>query len=178
VNGLPDEPNDCDARRATDATPQPGRSPKPPPLAGAIIAGAGGALGTLLRALTRQEFITHLMPAWVATLSVNVVATFIAGFCGRFLLGHLTRRQALDTDVLDPAQERAHRLGMLWITGFCGGLSTFSAFGVDMVGLSAAGHFGEIMLNTALSLGLGLPSAMAGLALGWRMNPHRDRSAR
>lgn len=165
-------------RISADAAPQPWYSPKPPPLTGAIIAGAGGALGTLLRALTRQAFTTHDMPAWVATLSVNVVATFVAGFCGRFLLGHLARRQALATDVLDPAQERAHRLGMLWVTGFCGGLSTFSAFGVDMVGLSSHDHFGEIMLNTALSLGLGLPSAMAGLALGWRLNPHRDRSAR
>lgn len=146
---------------------------KPPPLAGALIAGMGGALGTVLRALVRHEFLAGHLPAWVATLAVNVVATFLAGFCGRFLLGHLTRREAIATDVLDPAQERLHRLAMLWITGFCGGLSTFSAFGLDAADLARNGHLGELALNTALSLGLGLPSAMAGLALGWRLNPHR-----
>lgn len=148
-------------------------SPKPPPLTGAIIAGAGGAVGTVLRALTRQEFVAAHLAPWHATLAVNVVATFVAGFFGRILLGHLTRRQALATDVLDPAQERAHRLAMLWVTGFCGGLSTFSAFGVDVSGLARGGHFGEVMLNIGLSLALGLPSAMAGLALGWRLNPRR-----
>lgn len=146
---------------------------KPPPLTGAFIAGAGGALGTVLRAFARSEFLAAHLPAWVATLAVNVVATFLAGFCGRLLLGHLTRRQAIATDVLDPAQERMHRLAMLWVTGFCGGLSTFSAFGLDAADLARNGHFGELMLSTALSLALGLPSAMAGLALGWRLNPHR-----
>jgi CrcB protein len=151
---------------------------KPPPLAGALIAGLGGAAGTVLRALTRHWVMAEGVPAWVPTLLVNVVATFLAGLCGRMLLGHLTRRQALSTDVLDPAQERAHRLAMLWVTGFCGGLSTFSAFGLDVAWLARTSRFGELMLNTSLSLGLGLPSAMAGLAVGWRLNPHRDRAPR
>jgi CrcB protein len=149
------------------------RSPKPPPLAGAIIAGLGGCIGTALRVYTRQAFLAEGLPAWLPTLAVNVLGAFLAGFLGRLLLGHLTREQAVSSDVLDPAQERAHRLAMLWVTGFCGGLSTFSAFGVDVSVLARAGHFGEIMLNSALSLGLGLPSAMAGLALGWRLNPRR-----
>lgn len=148
-------------------------SPRPPPLAGALIAGVGGCLGTALRAYTKGAFLAEGLPAWLPTLAVNVVGAFVAGFLGRLLLGHLTRAQAIASDVLDPAQERAHRLAMLWVTGFCGGLSTFSAFGVDVSVLARAGHFGEIMLNTALSLGLGLPSAMAGLTLGWRLNPHR-----
>jgi CrcB protein len=169
TEAIPDPTPDPKAARPTVAA----RSPKPPPLTGALIAGMGGALGTVLRALTRQEFLASHLPPWHATLAVNVVATFAAGFFGRLLLGHLTRRQVLATDVLDPAQERAHRLGMLWITGFCGGLSTFSALGLDMSGLARGGHFGEIMLNTGLSLGLGVPSAMAGLALGWRLNRHR-----
>lgn len=148
-------------------------SPKPPPLAAAAIAFLGGAAGTVLRTATRQLALDMHWPAWLPTLVVNVVATFVAGFLGQFLLGHLTRQQARTTDVLDPAQVRAHRLAMLGVTGFCGGLSTFSALGLDMSGLVHARHIGELALLILMSLGLGLPSAWAGLALGRRLNPHR-----
>ena len=148
-------------------------SPKPPPLAAAAIAFLGGAAGTVLRSATRQVALDMHLPAWAPTLAVNVAATFVAGFLGQFLLGHLTRQQAKATEVLDPAQMRAHRLAMLGVTGFCGGLSTFSAFGLDMSGLVHARHLGELALLILLSLGLGLPSAWAGLAFGRRLNPHR-----
>lgn len=148
-------------------------APKPPPLVAALIAFAGGAAGTVLRAATRHAGADLHLPPWLPTLVVNVAATFLAGFLGQFLLGHLTRQQARAVDVLDPAQERAHRLAMLGVTGFCGGLSTFSALGVDLSALVHARHAGELTLLLLLSLGLGLPSAWAGLALGRRMNPHR-----
>lgn len=153
--------------------PGPAPSPKPPPLAAALIAFAGGAAGTLLRAATRDLGAQLQVPAWLPTLAVNVVATFIAGFLGRLLLGHLARSDAMRTEILDPAEVRAHRLAMLGVTGFCGGLSTFSALGADMSGLVHARHVGELSLLILLSLGLGLPSAWAGLALGWRLNRHR-----
>lgn len=148
-------------------------SPKPPPLVAAAIAFLGGAAGTVLRSATRQVAADLHLPTWAPTLAVNIAATFIAGFLGQFLLGHLTRQQARATDVLDPAQVRAHRLAMLAVTGFCGGLSTFSALGVDLSGLVHARHLGEVALLILLSLGLGLPSAWAGLTLGRRFNPHR-----
>lgn len=146
---------------------------KPPPLAAAAIAFLGGAAGTVLRTLTRDVGLDMHLPTWAPTLAVNVVATFVAGFLGQFLLGHLTRQQARTVDVLDPAQERAHRLATLGVTGFCGGLSTFSALSVDMSGLVHARHLGEVGLLVLLSLGLGLPCAWAGLVLGRRLNPHR-----
>ena len=157
--------------QASPSRPTP--SPKPPPLAAAIIAFAGGAAGTVLRAATRDLGAHWHVPTWLPTLAVNVVATFIAGFLGRMLLGHLTRSDAMRTEILDPAEVRAHRLAMLGVTGFCGGLSTFSALGADMSGLVHARHLGELSLLILLSLGLGLPSAWAGLALGWRLNRHR-----
>ena len=110
---------------------------------------------------------------WVSTLCVNVVACFLGGLLGRLLLGRVTRRQAIESEVLDPYAVRAHRLTTLLVTGFCGGLSTFSALGQELHELVRLQHVGETALVVALSLGLGMGSVWAGLSLGMRLN--RDR---
>lgn len=137
------------------------------------LAFLGGAAGTGLRVVS--QWIGDALHAgpWLPTLCVNVVASFVAGFLGRLLLGHLTRRQALAVDVVDPFEARAHRSAMLFITGFCGGLSTFSALGLELHDLIRQQRPMECAIAAALSVSLGLVAAWSGLALGMRLNRHR-----
>ena len=84
-----------------------------------LIAGLGGFLGTCLRYLVGR-YIHHIAPAanfpW-GTFAVNVVGSLLIG-----LLYGLAERHRL----LSPA------LSALLITGFCGGLTTFSSFSDDL----------------------------------------------
>jgi len=148
-------------------------SPKPPPLQATAIAFIGGVAGTLVRIVsTMLGEMMHTAP-WIPTLAVNIVASFLAGFIGRYLLGHLIGRKAINIEVLDPREVLAYRWSMLWVTGFCGGLSTFSAFGLEMGELARAHNLGEGMLVIALSLSLGISAAWCGLRLGMRLNHNR-----
>ena len=76
-------------------------------------------------------------------------------------------------EVLAPFAVRAHRLSTLLVTGFCGGLSTFSALGLELHELVRRQHVGETVAAISLSLGLGMSAVWCGLALGMRLN--RDR---
>jgi CrcB protein len=81
---------------------------------------AGGAAGTLLRALT-SEALPASPGAWPwATLVVNLVAAFALGYAATRLL-----------ERLPPSSYRRPFLG----TGLCGGLSTFSTVNVELVHL-------------------------------------------
>lgn len=84
------------------------------------------------------------------TLLVNVLGSFLLGLLvGLGLRGTLTPR-------LKAA------LG----TGLLGGFTTFSAFSVETLGLFEEGLWLEGVGNVAISLGLGLPAAVAGLWVG------------
>jgi CrcB protein len=137
------------------------------------LAALGGAAGTAVRAASQWLGEALQLSPWVATLCVNVAASFAAGLLGRLLLGHVTRRQAMAVDVVDPFEARAHRDAMLFVTGFCGGLSTFSALAVELLELMRQQRFAQCGVVVGLSLTLGIGAAWAGLALGWRL--HRRR---
>jgi fluoride ion exporter CrcB/FEX len=62
---------------------------------------------------------------------------------------------------------------MLLITGFCGGLSTVSALGLELHDLVQQQHVLESTIAAAISVVLGLLAAWSGLWLGMRMNRHR-----
>lgn len=93
----------------------------------------------------------------VVTL-VNVVGAFVLGY----LYEHLTRRS--------PGPERRARLTLLVGTGFCGGLTTYSALAVETAVLLDASR-----LHVALAYALGtvLVGALATLA-GIALASHRS----
>lgn len=125
-----------------------------PVLAVLALAGAG-AVGALLRYLAGVALPARRSLPW-GVLLVNVVGSFVAGLC----------IAAIDDPVL--------RLAL--VTGFCGGLTTFSTHAVDTVrlasgeigaaGRAVAARWGLAVANVAVTLALALAAVLAGAAAG------------
>jgi CrcB protein len=97
----------------------------------------GGAAGTLARAGV-AELIPHSSAGFPwSTLIVNLIGTAI-----------LAR-------VVATAGRRYHLVGV----GFCGALTTFSTFQVELVRLFDLGHTGIALVYAAVSLPAGLATA-------------------
>ena len=117
----------------------------------AIAVAVGGASGALLRhgmnlLLPRQD--QHLFS--FSTLSVNVIGCFFAGL----LLVWISQRD-------ETGLWRA-----LLLTGLMGGLTTFSAFGLDMLPLVRTQRWGWLAILILLHVGLGLVAVVAGSRVG------------
>lgn len=82
-----------------------------------------------------------------ATLSINIVASFIMGFLFVETLERLTLAPFLRTGIL---------------TGFIGGYSTFSTFEMETLLLAEGGEISKAALYAFLSVGLGFVAAFGG----------------
>ncbi|MER3472165.1 MAG: fluoride efflux transporter CrcB [Chitinophagaceae bacterium] len=114
-----------------------------------FIIGLGGAIGSYLRYLTALLFAKYFMAAFpYATLTVNVVGCFIIG-------------------LVYTLSERFHFLSADWrlflITGFCGGLTTFSTFAYENIKLIQEGNTMLFLMYSFGSFGLGLLAVLAGI---------------
>jgi CrcB protein len=99
----------------------------------------GGGLGSTVRYAFAILFSsTDSRFPW-ATLAANALAAVLIGLCS-----------AMD---LKPTHAS---WWMLCAVGFCGGLSTFSTFGLETVQLYQQGHIAYALLNVALSILLGI----------------------
>ena len=122
---------------------------------------AGGVVGTALRV---AGFIAY-PPAtggvpWV-TLAENLSGALALGLLTPFLL-----------------QDRRHdRRGLFWATGVLGSYTTFSAMALEGAALLATGAFSAALIYLGLSLLVGPPLALAGLATGDRLLRDRNRGA-
>lgn len=105
-----------------------------------VLVLAAGAAGAALRYLLGRAGAKASWP-WPVLL-VNVVGSLVAGF-------------AFHTDV-----------ALVAVTGFCGGLTTFSTFSVEAVQLWSRGRWRAATASVALNLGVGLAAAAAGWMLG------------
>jgi fluoride exporter len=103
----------------------------------------GGAVGTLARA-GMVEALPHRPGTWPW-------ATFIVNLAGALILGWLLTRLAERTA---PSRYWRFLLG----TGFCGALTTFSTFQIEVFESAKSGHI-------ALAIGYPLVSITAGMAL-------------
>lgn len=111
-----------------------------------LAAGLGGALGTGLRlALSLAALALLEEHAFVATLAANVLG---AGF-----IGYLATR------------EMSVRMQAMWMTGFCGGFTTFSLFSLEILLLSERG-VSLMLAYGAASLVLWMVAVWGGWRLG------------
>ena len=86
-----------------------------------LLIAFGGGIGSALRYLTSvvvQKYYANVFP--LATLLTNVLGCFIIGI----LMGLFEKNQVVTSD-----------LKWLFVTGFCGGYTTFSTFGYENISL-------------------------------------------
>lgn len=116
-----------------------------------LIVGIGGGIGSSFRYLTSvltQKYIQSLFP-W-ATFLVNVIGCLLIGV----LIGFFAKQQ-----VENPA------LKLLFVTGFCGGFTTFSAFALENIKLFQSGNTLLALLYIVLSVLLGIFAVWGGMLL-------------
>ncbi len=114
-----------------------------------LAVAVGGALGAVLRHLVSVSLAGRGRIPW-GVLVVNVVGSFIAGL-------------ALGLPLDATAK-------LLVLTGFCGGLTTFSTLAVDTIQLVLAGKHLAALASVGLTLALGIPAALVGLLLALTLN--------
>lgn len=113
----------------------------------------GGGLGSVARWYVSMKMneMTPVLP--VGTLTVNLVGAFIIGL-GIAIFSRLTH--------LDPVWK------LLLTTGFCGGLTTFSTFSLEVVYMLQDGRFAGAMLNMFLNLAGSLAmTLLAFMLVSW-----------
>ena len=117
----------------------------------AVAVAVGGAAGALLRHGVNLLLPRTAQQAFSAsTLAVNVIGCFFAGL----LLVWILQRNEADF-------WRA-----LLLTGLMGGLTTFSAFGLDLLSLARAERWAWLGLTVFLHVALGLAAVLAGWRVG------------
>lgn len=117
-----------------------------------LVVGLGGFIGSIARyrlgGLVLHHSLGSRFPA--ATLAVNLAGCLVVGL----LAGWAEHRNALGPG-----------MRLLLITGFCGGFTTFSAFGLETLYLMRRDAFALAALNVALSVAGGI----AGVWIGWKV---------
>jgi fluoride exporter len=119
----------------------------------AVVA-LGGAAGTVLRLAVIQDLSSGggVFP-W-GTLLVNLVGSLLIGF---IVVTAFER--------LAPSRYFRPLIG----TGFCGGLTTFSTFAVEICLLIRAGRVGMAVLYAVVSLVAGIALARGGMLLAYAL---------
>lgn len=116
-----------------------------------FLIGLGGGIGSILRFLVSVFINRYFQSAFPwATFVVNILGCLIIGI----LLGVFTRQQPVDSNIQ-----------LLFVTGFCGGFTTFSTFSSENFSLIQAGNSSFAFLYIIASVLIGLLAVWLGLFL-------------
>ena len=116
-----------------------------------LLVGLGGGLGSVLRYLTAYivgKFYDNPFP--LATFSVNILGCLLIGI----LIGVFGKQLSPNDD-----------LKYLFITGFCGGYTTFSTFSAENIQLIQSGNYVIPALYITLSVLFGILAVFLGMVL-------------
>ncbi|WP_438962992.1 fluoride efflux transporter CrcB [Nonlabens sp.] len=113
-----------------------------------ILVFIGGGLGSVLRLLF-SLWINSENFKWMPTLSVNILGCFLLGL---FLAYS-------DKEFMNSSSY------ILLGVGFCGGLTTFSTFSLDLFKLTSSSEYGNAMLYISLTIILGYAAVYGGYHL-------------
>ncbi|MCU6433126.1 fluoride efflux transporter CrcB [Undibacterium sp. Jales W-56] len=119
---------------------------------GFLAVGAGAALGAWLRWALGVSLNTVFLHVPVGTLIANLGGGYLIGICVAFFSAH-------------PHVSQEWRL--LLVTGFLGGLTTFSTFSAEAMSLLQRGDYGWAVAHSGLHLIGSIIFCFAGFAT-WR----------
>lgn len=119
----------------------------------------GIALGTALGASLRYGVDQAVVLLGLATLPLG---TLLVNLSGSGLIGWLAGRWSGGGDEIRAEPVRWH----FWVTGICGGYTTFSSFAWEVLSMLQAGEGQAAGIYAAASVGLGLLAVWLGLSLG------------
>ena len=119
-----------------------------PVLTQALAVAVGGGAGSLLRWRVGAWLNTMPWPMAAGTLAVNLVGGALIGFS-------LVAFERVPNDLLR----------LLLVTGGLGGLTTFSAFSAESLGLLIRGAYGVALLHTLAHVA----GALLAAAIGWQI---------
>jgi fluoride exporter len=116
-----------------------------------LLVGAGGFFGSILRFLVSEAMARRAEGKFpVGTLTVNLVGCLLIGV----LAGMAARRDILSAE-----------MRLLLVTGFLGGFTTFSAFGLETVSMLRRGKWGLAILYVGVSVVLGVALTALGMKI-------------
>lgn len=117
-----------------------------------LLVGLGGGAGSILRYLTSRSVVRIFNTEWyfLGTFAVNVIGCFLIGLFTGWLLSQYSDNQLLK---------------FLFITGFCGGYTTFSAFAFENLRLIEMGQWTFFTGYVLASVIFGVGAVWMGIRL-------------